>query len=249
MESKNLFDERDTTIGMINQGGSEVDEGRISTWNHNSVLLGAKGVRYGESHSYVSGVAHPSLDGGYIDSNDLLAELVQEGAYLPGVPLTMLAYVVEELESLPEFNSSLPWVAVTHQSAGMGCHQRRVIGVPVTLHEAGVELAVKLGGFADVAWNDGHSCVGIGGVMLSELEGYHRLLSSVGLSAEHTWEWLEEGCSPVDATDTNLEALGSLPGFSGEIHTLIEDSSSWGGLRLFAKDSRWSVLVLGENCD
>jgi hypothetical protein len=210
---------------------------RHERWLQVAPLLANHGVRPGPSHTAgTDGTLTPCVDA-FFDPHDL------DGCDrdLSVDPLVVLSYEIPSLDHLVRFPSELPWVALSPQTAGMACHHPLLVALPVELHENGRELARILATFADRP-DVGHDCVGCGGLQLGELSDYATLLRGLGLHSEQVWYQLEEARSPLDATADNLAALGSLPN-GADLGTIVGIGEDIGTRQ------RWSITVLGENCD
>ena len=226
----------------------QIETCRLQEWQNTARRFAAIGVRPSPSHVRSgSGECYVDINGGLLDAEQFRDELISNGLLRVDAPLVMLVYRLDpeiRFDRIPPLRSGLGWAAVTHQSAGIACHHPGFVGVPVRLHDRGAALTRELSLFCDLAFPDGHSCIGVGGVLLKELARYRHTCESLGVRAERSWRILEEAISPLDATDENLDALGSIPGFSGELDELTRCG---GDVPVFSEN--WSFVVFGPNCD
>jgi len=234
---------------------------RYQRWLRDAVKLSRAGVRPAPSHKTDGGKSHTSLFGAFVDVEELSDELLgaesdenhinlnDESAFmyepLRVSPLVLLGYSVpDDLElNLPPLPPGPAWVAVSAQTAGLACHHRRFIGIPIQLHAEGRRRAAKLAAFCDSELVGGHNCVGIGGLGEDEIGAYLLQVISLGLTSWRSLHLLEEGCYPLDLDDHNLTALGKVT---------ESDSNALDSLRRLYQpdvDSRWSLFVFGDNCD
>lgn len=95
------------------------------------------------------------------------------------------------------------WRALVHQSAGMLCNQRHVVGLLVAPTAEAGWLAAELDSFGC----DALCCTPPGRQPLPALVAYHELLGRHGATADHSWGSLQEGWYPIDATAENLRRL------------------------------------------
>jgi hypothetical protein len=227
---------------------AQIEARRLQEWQNTARRFAALGVRPSPSHVQSSGgERYVDLNGGLLDAEAFRDELVSSGSLRDDDPLVMLAYHLGpeiRFERIPPLRPGLGWTAVTHQSAGIACHHANFVGVPVRLHDQGAVIARDLSLFCDLAFPDGHSCIGVGGVLLKELARYRHSCDTLGVRAERSWRILEEAISPLDATDTNLDALGTIAGFSGELDELTRPA---GHGPVFSEN--WAFVVFGPNCD
>lgn len=234
---------------------------RYQRWLRDAVTLSRAGVRPAPSHKTDGGKSYTSLFGAFLDVEELSEELLPAGAaenYLDLLdessfmyeplrvsPLVLLGYSLPdalELE-LPPLPQGPGWVAVSAQTAGLACHHRRFIGIPIELHAEGRQKVAKLAEFCDSELVGGHNCVGIGGLGEDEVGAYLLQVMSLGLTSRRSLHLLEEGCYPLDLDERNLAALGDV--IESDSNTL----DSLQGLFHPDADSRWSLFVFGDNCD
>lgn len=238
---------------LMSGGGmhDRIEARRVRDWQNNAGALARAGIRPAPSHFRgLDGSSHCDFNEGFLDAELYRDELVVAGFLRDDEPLVMLVHELKNRvrpEQLPRLHPGIDWVAVTHQSAGMACHHAHFVGTPILLHDTGAGIARELSLFSDLGFPEGHSCIGIGGVLLDELSRYRQVCDNLGVRAERAWKILEEAISPLDATDVNLEALGEIPGFDGEIDEITRAGDTTGPLVFFA--DAWKIVVFGPNCD
>jgi hypothetical protein len=244
---------REAFSELFASGGlhDRIEARRIREWQNNAGVFARAGIRPGPAHFRgLDGSAHSDLNEGFLDAELYRDELVAAGFLRDDHPLVMLVHEVRShvrAEQLPWLHPGIGWVAVTHQTAGMACHHANFVGTPIRLHDTGAAIARELSLFSDLGFPEGHSCIGIGGVLLEELSRYRQVCDTLGVRAERAWKILEEAISPLDATDVNLETLGDIPGFDGEIDEITRTGEQTGHLVFFADG--WKLVVFGPNCD
>jgi hypothetical protein len=186
------------------------DRRKYREWLAAARRLAAAGVHVSPSHYQVDGNWYTTTWGAFYDERDLRKHLASTGApFREQEPLVLLGFEVSAVD--PELVWLPPrgdWYAVATQTAGMICHHRYFVGVPLPLHDAGARLAYQVASFAE---RGGHSCVGLGSLTLSELADYHAFLTSQGLSADRVWERLEEGCYPLDVSCGEMFTDSDIP--------------------------------------
>lgn len=223
-------------------------------WVAEARQLAAAGVTPAPSHVRFrpDGELYVTVQGGFTPVEVLLEERVQAGVAFPGSHLALFGVEVggqgDELE-IPDLPAGYPWRAVVQQSAGLACHQRRFVGVVLDIRPEAERITHALANFAD---EGGHRCIGIGGLLLSDLVSYAALCKRIGVSAEYSWDGLEEACYPLDESAAAVLSDTPIPSLDARLQ-LIESGAA--GLETVLMSLReigsrqWRVWVFGENCD
>lgn len=192
----------------------------------------------------------PSTWGAFADSGDILADLVAAGATLPGSHLVLFGVEVDPHHlTLPHLPAGYPWIAVAHQSAGIACHHRHLVGIRLEVSPDADRVVHALATFAD---HDGHRCIGCGPVHLSDLRRYAELCDRLGVSAETAWDALEEGCYPLDETAAQVLSDTPVPTWEERHPSPGPDATPLERLAALGEatgERTWRVWVLGPNCD
>lgn len=255
------------------------DESRYREWVREARQLASAGVRPAPSHRLdARGRMSLTWWAGFYDALELphelggsqrdplvlfgfLVERSSESSSLLGdssdsdesdqLGLTASSYRRLQLPYLP---NGFAWTAVAHQTAGVACHHRYLVGIPLRLSESGALLAHRITSFQQHP----HSCIGLGGRTLSDLAEYHELVTSLGLSAERCFEHLEEGIYPIDVDHASTFSATPVPTddeLSAPLDENDEEASAFDRLASlvarFASPGTISpaLWVLGENCD
>jgi len=146
------------------------------------------------------------------------------------------------LEGSPryQFKPGREFINLQHQTRGHACNQ---VYMQATLLKPREPVKIQM--LSD-AWLD--SDAGCFGVPLDEVLKYREQLKALfglGVDCNHSYQDFEEGIYPIDCSPEAIKALceDDLP---EELDDLIEF-----GDNNFAKFyvGRWSLFVLGENCD
>jgi len=166
-------------------------------------------------------------------------------------PLVLFGTEVQrDATNLPFVPPSLSMYAVAHQTAGMACHHRYFVGLPLVLSDAGLRIALQVASFCE---RSGHDCVGLGGLHLSDLAAYHAHVAAVGGSCELLYNLLEEGCYPLDPHCASLFTAGTFPPlelFGPPVDaSLSAKEQVLHRLSRMRSSNRWGVFVLADNCD
>ena len=222
------------------------DEAR---WVRAARRLAAMGVTPAPSHDVgMDGTMRPSVWGAFWDSEDLSRIEARAGRTYPGAPLVVFGVEVDpgdiQERMLPQ---GYRWVAVGHQTAGVACHHRHLIGICLSPRPERYLHVDALGRFAH---DRAGGCVGPFGLGLSEVVAYASLVDELGLSAEFVWQDVEEGCSPLDVRCASLLSDTAVPGMD-ELYPVPEGVTGLEALRAGPPlvGNPWRVWVLGENCD
>jgi hypothetical protein len=207
------------------------------------------GVRPAPSHTIgPDAEARPSIWGAFWDAQELAAAQAAAGGTCPGAPLVLFGVEVDPRDpGGRRFPPGYPWVAVAHQTAGVACHHRYLVGVPLEVRPDRCDDLAALGSFAH---DRARRCVGALGLALSDLAAYAQLLDELGLSAQDAWRVLEEGCSPLD--EHCAAELSDTPVPSrDERYPVPPGATALDALRSGPPlvDNPWKVWVLAENCD
>jgi hypothetical protein len=253
------------------------EESRYREWVREARQLASAGVRPAPSHREdTSGRMSLSWWAGFYNAQELPLELggsvcdplvlfgflversIEDSSLLPDQTddddqLGLSTSMYRRLQ-LPYLPNGFDWLAVAHQTAGVACNQRYLVGIPLRLTESGALMAHRLATFQQSP----HVCVGASSQKLSDLAEYHRLVSSLGLSAERCFKRLEEGIYPIDAEYAPLFSATPVPTEEELTPPLDEDSESASAFdRLASLLARFAspgatypaLWVLGENCD
>lgn len=258
------------------------EESRYREWVREARQLASAGVRPAPSHRvdafgrmtltwwagfYDARELPPDLGGSLLDPLVLFGFLVERSAGSSTLLADSTDHDDDDSEDqldvetssyrrllLPYLPNGFEWVAVANQTAGIACHHRYLVGIPLRLSKSGALLAHRLTSYQQ----NPHACVGVGGRTLSDLAEYHGLLSSLGLSAERCYKHLEEGIYPIDTEHASLFSATPVPTEEELTPPLDEDDESASPFdRLASLVARFSspgttrpaLWVLGENCD
>lgn len=228
------------------------EQQKFQRWFTQAKTLTAHNVHIAPAYAAYNERLNPNIWGAFWDSEQLAKNLADStNLYRAHEPLVMFAYEVD-INNLTCHHPHLPghdlW-AVATQSAGMACHHRYLIGIPLALHDSGSRTAAHIAHFAN---RDRHNCVGLGGHNLSDLADYHQHLADCGMSAEWVWDRLEEAVYPLDRHCA--AALSDTPVPDDE--KLCGPNTATTGkeqiLETFTRihaPKRWAVYILGDNCD
>jgi len=150
----------------------------------------------------------------------------------------------KSLEGFPrhEFKPGREFINLQHQTSGHACHQVYLQATVLTPREP-----VKIQMLSD-AWLE--SDAGCFGVPLDEVLKYREQLKALfglGVDCNQSYQDFEEGIYPIDCSPEALKALceDDLP---EELDDLIEFGDNKFA-RFCGFVGRWSLFVLGENCD
>jgi len=134
------------------------------------------------------------------------------------------------------------WTKIGHQSAGHGCHHIYIQG---TILEPKPDIAHQIKILND-KWLE--SDCGIFGVSLDELMEYRmdlKTLFEVDCNISH--QHFEEAIYPIDCTPDNIKRLTN-ENIPENLDDFIEfDDKPFS--RLAGMINRWSLFILGQNCD
>jgi hypothetical protein len=144
----------------------------------------------------------------------------------------------------PRFGRSRIWQKIAHQTAGLSCHQRHIIGTILTPKSLEIETAVK--SLCDKWLDSNMGCFGLGLAEANEYSNDLKRLFGKDVSCESSWRHLEEAWYPVDCTKDALSVLTSdiLP---ENLDDLIEWGNGWE--RAYGCINRWTLVFCGENSD
>lgn len=138
------------------------------------------------------------------------------------------------------------WVALAVQTAGIACHQRRLVATPLTP----TDQMRHIMGQANEEFYD--SCAARGHAQLSDLRRWDDLLRQVGATCERTHPRFEEACYPIDL-DTDTLARICTDQLPDDLNTLVEIAEPWRHQRTSVLDipphPPWKLYVVGTNSD
>jgi hypothetical protein len=218
-------------------------------WVHLARRLAAMGVRPAPSHTMGNNnEVWPSIWGAFWDARDIADQQAADHVSYPGAPLVLFGVEVDRHDlSHWEFPPNYPWMAVAHQTAGIACHHRYLIGIPLAPRP---DRFNDIAALATFAHDRASGCVGALAVGLSDLVAYAALLDDLGLSAQDAWPALEEGCSPLDERCAAVLSDTAVPS-RDERYPIPENATALEALRAGPPlvNNPWKVWVLGENCD
>jgi hypothetical protein len=223
------------------------------TWVDQARTLAARGVQPGPSHRDYPDKLVPAW-GAFVDTASVIAQYVENGDMFSSDPLVIYGCAVSsddaDLDDLREFPQGYHWRAFTHQAGGMSCHHPRFIGIVLEVKPSALGSLYRLSGFPE---RNGHNCVGIGGLGLTELAEYHEMLCDLGFDAEHTWTHLEEGVYPLDEKSAATLSDTPIPSHQTLWPQPQPDDPASQRFGWFAEVAaarlQWGVFVLGPNCD
>jgi hypothetical protein len=149
----------------------------------------------------------------------------------------------KSLEGSPryQFKPGREFINLQHQTSGHACNQ---VYMQATLLKPREPVKIQM--LSD-AWLD--SDAGCFGVPLDEVLKYREQLKALfglGVDCNHSYQDFEEGIYPIDCSPEAIKALceDDLP---EELDDLIEfGDNNFARLCVYI---RWSLFVLGENCD
>jgi hypothetical protein len=136
------------------------------------------------------------------------------------------------------------WLKIAHQTAGLSCNQKFIIGTILTPKSPEILRSINL--LCD-KWLD--SNMGCWGLSLKEANEYENdlwRLFGANVGCNSSWKDLEEAWYPIDCTKNALNTLTSdtLP---DNLDDLILWENGWE--RAMGCVNRWSIRVLGLNGD
>jgi len=133
------------------------------------------------------------------------------------------------------------WKKIAHQTAGNACHSHYIVG---TILEPKPELKTKID-MLNKCWLD--SNCGVFGVSLDEILKYREQLRDLfGVDCNSSYDHFEEALYPIDCNRNSIEAMTNeeLP---EELDDFIDFKSP--ADKMIGCINRWSLFILGENCD
>lgn len=150
--------------------------------------------------------------------------------------------VPDQADLAPEYK----WQTIVHQTAGHGCHQRYMVGIVLNAKDYVVEHMKKISNhFLD-------SEIGcIGTPCLDDILKYREMLRAMTMVVDCNYSYrdFEEGFYPINCSIHSLNALCK-DKFPDDLEELLHwDESATGFDKIFGSVNRWSLVILGDNCD
>lgn len=140
------------------------------------------------------------------------------------------------------FKDQNVWMDIAHQTAGHLCNQHYLTGRILNPTDKMSKFMEEL----TYNWLD--SDCGMFGVSLEEILSYRKQLeqSNLGLDCNLSYSRFEEGIYPIDCSSDLLKKITTdeIPDNLDEWIDFESDRD-----RLLGCVNRWSLFVLGENCD
>jgi hypothetical protein len=160
--------------------------------------------------------------------------------YLDVLPQLVLAVKVYHEYDL-EYKFKEEFKPIAHQTAGIACHQHYMYGTLLKPKKEALESMVKMSDH----WLDSNS--GAFCCSLDEILEYRKQLQDwFGLDCNISYANFEEGIYPIDCSAKALATLQT-ENFPEELDDLIEWEDDFD--RVCGSVHRWSIFILGENCD
>jgi hypothetical protein len=131
------------------------------------------------------------------------------------------------------------WLKIAHQTAGLACHQRYMLGI--LLQPKSVEVLQNMHNLSD-RWLDSNA--GVFGLSMKEANEYSsdlKMLFEVDCNA--SWRDMEEAIYPIDCTTENLAKLTSTK-LPEDLDELVNWKDGWE--RAVGCVNRWSLRILGK---
>jgi hypothetical protein len=221
-----------------------IDRDRYRQWLETARTLARAGVRPAPSHHN----GQVSVWGAFWDHHELTAQLASSDTRFRAGELMLVLGTIVDAENpvVPYLPPGYDFYAIGVQTAGMACHHRYIVGMPLPMSADGFRSASTLARFSD---RNGHSCIGIGGRSLSELVEYHALLTALDLSAETCYDELEEAFYPLDLQHALKLTQATVPSDEELQRPRDTNESMWSWLSGSFAASSWTLYVLGDNCD
>lgn len=220
-------------------------------WLAEAQALAAAGVPVAPSHRVINDKLYPSYYGAFASVDEIWALRQQTTLTYPSDPLLIFAYRYDyksDTAAVPPLPAGYPWVALTHQSAGIACHHPRFIGLILDPDPARIADLYRISHFADSP----HTCLGaFAPEPLSALVAYSELLDGFSLSAEYSYPFLEEAVYPIDKS--HAASLSSTPvptddELDYDIDASADVIAQLINLSEFPR-SHWALFILADNCD
>lgn len=144
------------------------------------------------------------------------------------------------LEKIPNFTNPKEWVSIMHQTAGYACHSyylhARFLKPKRSIQEALFPELLK-------KYND--SCISRVPTLETAV-GYQEILKKHGLSANRSYEFLEEGFYPIDIDYLKRVTSEKLP---SDLQELVKKPKKKEKLWSFLNYVHFGLAILGPNCD
>jgi len=140
------------------------------------------------------------------------------------------------------FKPGREFVIISHQCAGHACLHKNILGTVLTVKD--VATMIQLQKLCN-KWEG--SCCGQFYTSLDDLINYREdLRSLLNCDCNRSYQSFVEGWYPVDLTDQSLAALASdiLPSDHDDLIEWEYESQQFCGIV-----GRWSLVILGQNCD
>jgi len=138
------------------------------------------------------------------------------------------------------FKPTRQWLKIQHQTAGYACHQVYMDATILKPREP-EKLHIINREYSD-------SCINMWGLTIDCIVAYRqKIIDLFGVDCNETFQYLEEGIYPIDATQENLKKLckDRLP---KDLNNLVDwKDNSFG--KFCGIMGRWQVYILGDNCD
>lgn len=157
-------------------------------------------------------------------------------------PLLVLAVKVNpDYYGEYKFTNKRDFVKIAHQTAGIGCHQHYMVG---TILKPKWHILANMQTLT-AKWLD--SCAGVMGVHLNDVVAYREDLKRFfQMDCNLSYRDFEEAIYPIDCTTENLKVLTDeqLPENLDDLIVFSDDMQ-----RFIGSIGRWSLYILGPNCD
>lgn len=155
-------------------------------------------------------------------------------------PLTDVHGEDRNFEKMPNFVEPKDWVSIMHQTAGYACHS-------YYLHTRFLKPkeVIKEELYQELLDNYNDSCISRIPRLKTAVE-YESLLSKYNLSANESYEYLEEGFYPIDIDYLNKVTDETFP---EDLQELVKKDQKEEKLWSFLNRVHFGLAILGPNCD
>lgn len=146
----------------------------------------------------------------------------------------------ESFQKMPAFVNPENWVSLMHQTAGYACHSYYIHAMFLAPTKK-----IREGLYQDILEKYNDSCIGRIARLKTAVE-YEKLLNKYDLSANESYEYLEEGFYPIDIDCIKKVTKDKIP---NNLQELIQKPKKKEKLWSFLNYVHFGLAILGPNCD